>query len=80
MDKFLTSLVVGVLATALVFLLVILGTCIGALGGWVVGWFFGETILGVLAAFGVTGIKMWQFGAFLGFVGGFFRASQTNNS
>lgn len=74
MEDALVKTVVGLLVVSLlVFLGAILGTLLGALGGWIVGWFFEETILGFLAALGVTGFKMWQIGAFLGFVGGFFR-------
>ena len=53
----------------------ILGTLLGAFAGWVVGLFFGETILSFFAALGITGFKMWQIGASLGFIGGFFRSS-----
>ena len=53
----------------------ILGTLLGAFAGWVVGLFFGETILGIFAAIGISGFKLWQLGAFLGFVGSFFRLS-----
>ena len=42
-----------------------------AIFGWVVGWFFGDTILGILAQMGIVGFSMWQIGAFLGFVGCF---------
>jgi len=54
-------------------LAVIAGTLIGAFMGWFVGLFFSKTILGILAAIGIEGFKMWQIGAFLGFVSGFFR-------
>lgn len=62
------------------FLMVILGTLMGAISGWIVGLFFSDTILGVWSKFGISGFTMWELGAFLGFTGGFFRASQTNNS
>lgn len=45
----------------------------------IAGWFFGETILGILAAIGIEGFKMWQIGAFLGFVGSFLRTLSFNN-
>ncbi len=60
-----------------IFLLVILGTFLGALSGWIVGLVFGETILGILAQLGVQDIAMWQFGAFMGFVGGFLKTKVT---
>ena len=46
---------------------------VGALVGWFIGLFFGETILGIFASLGVTGFSMWQIGAFLGFLSGFFK-------
>ena len=62
-------------APTLVMLLVLIGTLAGALVGWTVGLLFSETILGIFAALGLKGFAMWQIGAFLGFVGGFFRSS-----
>lgn len=79
MDKFLTFVGAVVVVPLILIFACILGTLFGAIGGWVVGWFFGDTILGVLASFGVTGLSMWQYGAFLGFTGAFFRAHQTNS-
>ena len=51
-------------------------TITGAIIGWSVGLFLDGTILGIFAALGISGFKMWQIGAFLGFVGGFFRSIQ----
>jgi hypothetical protein len=51
----------------------LIGILTGAFVGWVVGWFFSETILGILYFLGIAGFSMWQVGAFLGFVGSFFR-------
>ena len=68
--------IVNLLLVALfMFLGCILGTLFGAFAGWVVGIFFGETILSFFAAIGITGFKMWQIGASLGFIGGFFKSS-----
>lgn len=64
---------------ALFILLVIFSTLAGAVVGWVVGWFFGDTILGIMNQLGIHGITMWQLGAFLGFVGSFFRTSTTHS-
>ena len=74
------STVIGglVILVGVLFLAVLLGTLVGALCGWVVGLFFGDTILGILASIGITGFKMWQIGAFLGFVGGFFKPYSPN--
>jgi hypothetical protein len=54
------------------FIAPLLGSLFGAFGGWVVGLFFSDTILGILAQLGIKGVAMWQVGLFLGFVGGFF--------
>ena len=54
-------------------------TFVGALTGLVIGWFFGTTILGILAQIGITGYSMWQIGAFLGFIGSFFGHTQVIN-
>ena len=63
---------------AFMFLGCVLGTLCGAFAGWIVGLFFGKTILAFLATLGITGFNMWQIGAVLGFVGGFFRSSNVN--
>lgn len=64
---------VGVLAVVMV--LACFGALMGAITGWIVGLFFGEAITGVLIAFGASpAFTMWELGATLGFVGGFFRS------
>lgn len=65
----------GTVALAIggIFFFVILGTLMGAVAGWTAGLIFGETILGILAQIGIKNITMWQFGAFMGFVGGFLK-------
>ena len=65
-------------ALLVIFIGIILGTFIGALTGWIVGWFFGDTILSIFAYIGIKGFSMWQIGAFLGFVSGFFRSVNFN--
>lgn len=74
MEKLIASLLVLGIAAAVLFLAVIAATLVGALTGWIVGWFFGGTLLKFFAAFGLTGLKMWQIGATLGFVGSFFQS------
>ena len=66
---------VGVIAVIIV--LVILGTLFGGIAGWIVGLFFTDTIMTTLARFGidVSGMSMWQLGATLGFISGFFKSS-----
>ena len=56
---------------------VILNTLFGLLSGWVVGLFFGKTILGILASIGIEGFAMWQIGTFLGFLTSFFKYAFT---
>lgn len=48
--------------------------------GWIVGWFLGDTFLAIFAQLGITGVSMWQIGAFLGFVGSFFTPLVTQNN
>jgi ABC-type uncharacterized transport system permease subunit len=71
---------IGVVSTVIlmIFLAPLIGALLGAFSGWVVGWFFSETILTFMAALGIKGLAMWQIGMGLGFIGGFFKASQTN--
>jgi len=66
-----------VLGAILIFFIPIVGSLIGAFVGWIVGLFFGETMMGVLSAFGVNveGLEPWHIGMFLGFVSGFFKTS-----
>ena len=77
MIKFLGTGIVLAAGAALFAGLIILNALLGAGVGWVVGWFFSDTILGIFAALGVKGFAMWQMGAFLGFVGSFFRSTST---
>ena len=75
MEKVVLALGAVVLVAVVLFAAVLLGTVFGALGGWVVGLFFSETMLGIFAALGIKGFAMWQIGAFLGFVGAFFKTN-----
>ena len=72
MDKILVFFGGAVVFLGGMLLLIPLGTLCGAIAGWIVGMFF-PSILTTLAAFGVHGVTMWQFGAFLGFVGSFLK-------
>ena len=61
------------LGLALVWIILpVISTFFGAVIGWFVGLFFGKAILGILACVGIKGFSMWQIGAALGFIGGFF--------
>ncbi|NEP52893.1 MAG: hypothetical protein F6K65_30465 [Moorea sp. SIO3C2] len=71
---------VGLIAALALIVIPILGALAGGLGGWITGIFFGDLILGTLAACGVKGISMWQLGLTLGFISGFVRSSSTSQS
>lgn len=77
MEKFATVLGGALLTLGGGFLFIVFGTLAGAISGWVVGLFFGDTILGIINQLGVKSVAMWQFGAFLGFVGGFLKTKVT---
>jgi len=62
-----------------IFTIKFLYVLMGALFGWVTGWFFGSTILGIMNDLGISGYSMWQLGAFLGFVGSFFGSTNQFN-
>jgi integral membrane sensor domain MASE1 len=68
-----------VLVVGLTVLFMIFGPLIGALTGALVGLFFSTPILHVLSQAGLEGVTMWQLGATLGFVGGFFKAAVTGS-
>jgi hypothetical protein len=75
------KIVAGIMTLCfMLFLIFVLGPIFGALSGLVVGWLFESSIRQVFAAFGVdlTGIAIWQLGAVLAFVGGFFRTAYTS--
>ena len=70
----------GLMAVGFVFfiiLLVILGTLLGGMAGWIVGLFFTDIIMNILNRFGVDtmGMSLWQLGATLGFFSGFFKTT-----
>lgn len=66
----------------LVIVMVILGTFFGGVAGWIVGLFFTDTIMQTLNRIGIDtmGMTMWQLGATLGFVSGFFKSAKVNKS
>lgn len=67
---------------AVVFILIILGTLSGGIAGWIVGLFFTDTIMNTLNRIGVDtmGMTMWQLGATLGFISGFFKATSVRKT
>lgn len=74
------ALAIALTAVLLLFLLPVLTPAVGALAGWVVGGFFPGTSRAFLDALGMQELAMWQLGAMLGFVGGFFKAVLTQKS
>ena len=82
MDKLIAGVLGVVVVVAVVLFFTTISTFFGAVGGWIVGLFFADTIMSALSAFGVDTSKltMWQLGAFLGFIGGYLRAVQTNTN
>lgn len=56
-----------------IFIMSIVHTFFGMLGGWIVGWFYQDMFNFVLNAFGVSAIPVYKLGAFLGFVSAFLR-------
>lgn len=66
-------------AAILLAIIPIVAVFFGAFSGWVVGIFFGGTILGLLEQVGIQDVYMWQVGAFLGFIGGFFKTNVSTN-
>lgn len=77
MEKMATAFGAIALMIGGVFFFVILGTFLGGVAGWIVGLAFADTILGILAQIGVHNVTMFQFGAFMGFVGGFLKTKVT---
>lgn len=79
MEKIVLALTSG---AALLMIACLLGPLLGGLAGWVVGFFWTDPILNFLSRFGVdtTGLTTWQIGVALGFMGGFFKAVQTNKA
>ena len=55
------------------FALPLVGVIMGAFCGWVVGTFWPSTMLHGMTALGMGAMAPYQFGAFLGFSGGFFK-------
>lgn len=75
MEKLITGALAALFVALALFFVIILGTFMGGIAGWVVGLVFSETIMTTLDAFGVETFEMtmWQLGATLGFVSGFFK-------
>ncbi len=70
-----SSAVFGIILLSLI--AIPLYTLIGGILGWIVGLFFGKTILGIFASLGIYGFSMFQIGAFLAFIGSLLRFNVT---
>lgn len=79
--KVILSAVGGVLLVAFLAVFGALASTLGgAFTGWIVGYFFDDT-LGILTnRLGLYQIEFWQLGAILGFVGSFFKATTVKSS
>lgn len=75
MGDFITGTLAAFFVVLALFIVIILGTLMGGVAGWVVGLLFTDAIMGTLDAFGVETFEMtmWEFGATLGFISGFFK-------
>lgn len=78
------DLAVAILAILVVGLVILVGSTVGALVGALCGAIVSWVGLGAWVSAGAATVgltilpaQLWQLGAFLGFVGGFFRASTT---
>lgn len=82
MRQVLTGAVMAVGFVLFIIVMVILGTLFGGIAGWIVGLFFTDTIMTTLNRFGVDtmGMTMWQLGATLGFVSGFFKLTKVQKN
>lgn len=71
-----------VLAAAIILFLGIFGVLCGIVGGWIVGLFFTDLIIGFIGRFGVNtiGLEVWHVGGALGFIGAFFKSVQTTTA
>ena len=82
MDKFITGALAAIIVVSMVIFMVIMGTLFGGVAGWIVGMFFTDTIMQTLNRVGVDtmGMTMWQLGATLGFISGFFKSTKVQKN
>ncbi len=80
MNGFIKTGIALTLVAFIMFVAVLSGTVMGWFAGWVVGLFFSDMLLPIFTAIGLKGFTLAHLGAFFGFVGGFFKAHQTNKN
>jgi hypothetical protein len=51
----------------------LIGAAAGALVGYLLGYWPELNMLGITSQLGLKGVEVWQFGLFVGFVGGLFK-------
>lgn len=56
-------------------LMVCAETFFAGVGAWIIGWFFGDTILGIFAQLGISNVSMFDLGLFLGFISSLLHVS-----
>jgi len=74
-DEGLAVIIVGVLVVTAFFVVAIAATAIGAFVGWVVGMTpLGQAVIKIWMNLTEIECELWELGAFLGFVSGFFKS------
>lgn len=80
MDKHTKIAGAAILFSAMIIIAAPLNALMGAVAGWTVGLFWGDTIISVLRSLGIPEkFTMWQIGATLGFLGSFLRTKIENH-
>ena len=80
MDKVLMAFAVAAGMSAIVLVATMFGALFGGIAGWVCFWVFDDSLPHLVTWLGYPETTGFEFGAAFGFLGGFFKASQTNNN
>lgn len=80
MEKISIAVVAGLIVLFAVWAGCLLGAAGGALAGWIVSFVFDDTFHTFFTQMGLPNIALWQYGAFIGFTGGFFRSPSSSKS
>ena len=80
MEKFIAAILVSAGVAALVFFGVVMRTVFGAITGWAVYLLFPETFGTAMKIAHIESMELWQVGAVLGFVGGYFSVSSSSKA
>ena len=70
-----------IIVALVIFIAPLFGVLIGAFSGWVVSLFMDETVRSFMTALfpALKDFQLWQIGAGLGFLGGFFKSTLTSS-